>query len=118
MTTPEAIRIVQSLADGCCPFSGQVLPPDSPYQKAEVVRALFLAVKALHRLEERERRGQGLPERVGQPWDVAEDRQLCEEFEAGMSISESAVIHKRTEGAIQARLEKLGKLPPRPRRQF
>ena len=112
MTTSEALRILQTLADGLCPFSGQTLPPDSPYQHADVVRALFIAVKALHRLEEKERRGKKLPEHAGRSWDAAENQQLCEEFAADKCIADLAVIHKRTYGAIKSRLEKLGKLQP------
>ena len=118
MIASEALRIVQALADGRCPFTDQRLPPDSPYQHADVVRALFIAVRALTRLENKERRDKGLPEYAGMPWKDSEDQQLCEGFDAGNPIPELAVIRKRTNGAIQARLEKLGKFPPSPRRQF
>ena len=45
MTASEALRIVQALVDGRCPFTDQRLPSDSPYQHADVVRALFIAVR-------------------------------------------------------------------------
>jgi hypothetical protein len=118
MTASEALRIVQSLADGMCPFTNQRLPSDSPYQHADVVRALFVAVSALTRLEIRERRDKRLPDHAGMTWKGREDQKLFEEFDSGKSIPDLAVVHKRTQGSIQARLEKLGKLPPSPRRQF
>jgi hypothetical protein len=118
MTTAEALRIGQSLADGICPFTGQTLPPGSPYQHADVVRALFIAIGALHRSERRDRRNRQLPENAGRLWDKTEEQQLCEEFAGGKSIPDLALSHKRTQGAITSRLEKLGKIPPEPRRQF
>jgi len=112
MTTSEALRIVQSLADGRCPTTGQQFPPESPYQQPDIVRALHLAVCGLERLEQRERRESSWPERVGRGWDPAEDQQLCEEFAAGKSIAELSQVHERTQGGIRSRLQKLGKLPP------
>jgi hypothetical protein len=94
------------------------LPADSPYQHADVVRALFIAVNALTKLETKERRDKRLPENAGMPWSDREDQHLCEGFGAGKSIPDLAVVHKRTPGAIQARLEKLGRLPSSPRRHF
>jgi len=117
MTTNEALQILRSLADGRCPVTGCSFPAESPYQQAEVVRALHVAVRALERLEQRERRSGRLPERAGKAWDSAEDQQLCEEFAAGKSIAELSQLHKRTRGSILSRLEKLGKLPSQPQRQ-
>ncbi len=115
MTTSEALQFVQALADGRCPVTGRTLPAENPYQQADVVRALHIAVRALEHLERREKRDRSLPEHAGWTWETAEDQQLCEEFAGGRSVSELAQLHKRTSGAIQSRLEKLGKLPPRPR---
>jgi len=114
MTTSEALQIIKSLANGRCPITGQILPDRSAYQQANVVSALNMAVCALDRFEKREKRDSSLPGHAGKLWDMVEDKQLCEEFSAGKSISELADLHMRTTGAIQSRLEKLGKLPPRP----
>lgn len=48
------------------------------------------------------------PEGAGASWSEEEDKQLDEEFNAGMRISEMARIHNRTNGAIRARLRKHG----------
>ena len=114
MQASEALRIIQSLADGVDPHTGEVLPEDSAYQHPQVIRALFLAVQALERLEGRKRREERLPENVGKPWDRSEDVQLGEGFDAGMTIKELAKRHGRTSGAIQARLERLGRMPNAP----
>jgi hypothetical protein len=115
MTSTEARRIMQSLADGRCPQTGQVLPADSPYQTADVVRALLIAIRGLELAERRETRDATLPEHAGKSWDIAEDQQLCQEFDAGTSIAQLAQMHERTKGAIQSRLEKLGKMQLRAR---
>lgn len=47
----------------------------------------------------------------GNPWSEAEDIQLKESYAGGVSIERIAVDHKRSEGAIRARLKKHGLLP-------
>ncbi len=113
MELSEALRILESLADGIDPHTGEVFPNDSPYQRPQVVRALFLAVRALERLEARKQREERLPENAGKPWNDEEDKALCEGFDPGLRVSQLAQKHKRTVGAIQSRLEKLGKVTPR-----
>jgi hypothetical protein len=70
----------------------------------------------LERAEERQRREHRLPENAGKPWSDDEDRLLIEHFDAATPMKELAQRHNRTAGAIQARLEKLGKLPSATRR--
>ncbi|WP_339137242.1 MAG: hypothetical protein WGN25_04425 [Candidatus Electrothrix sp. GW3-4] len=110
MNNTEALKIIESLADGRCPNTGQIL--DGVYQQSNVTRALFVAARALERAERSDRRREALPERAGKSWDTAEDQQLCEEFDAGKTIKEIAVIHKRKKGAIRARLQRHGKITP------
>lgn len=44
MDPTRAIEIVRQLADGIDPTTGERFPPDSPYQQADTVRALYLAL--------------------------------------------------------------------------
>ena len=113
METSEALRIIESLADGVDPFTGEVFPDNSPFQNPQTVRALFIATRALERLEVRQRRERQLPENTGNAWDDEEEEQLCASFDEGMTIGQLAERHRRTEGAIRSRLGRLGKLPPR-----
>jgi glutathione S-transferase len=106
----ESLKILQALADGADPETGEVFPADSPYQRPQVVRALMTAVRALERQQERERRARRLPENAGKSWDREEDEQLCREFDSGISVKDLAAHHGRTEGAIQSRLVKFGKI--------
>lgn len=46
----------------------------------------------------------------GAPWGHEEDATLLTEFDAGTAISEIAELHQRTEGAVETRLIKLGRL--------
>lgn len=112
MQTSEALKIIQALADGADPNTGEIFPENSPYQHPQVVRALLTAVKALGRQDRTERRSRRLPKKAGQPWDDAEDKQLLQGFDARTTITQLARRHERTEGSIRARLEKLGKIQP------
>ncbi len=47
METSETLRILQLLADGIDPATGEVYPAAGPYQRADVVRALHAAIRAL-----------------------------------------------------------------------
>lgn len=47
MDEHKALKIVMDLADGVDPQSGNTLPPESPYQNPETIRALFAATLAL-----------------------------------------------------------------------
>lgn len=107
----KALEIIRALADGIDPYTGEVYPGNSPYQNPETVRALFTAIKVLESAQKRKKRKRVLPDRAGEPWDDGETSLLIKKFEEGVPISEIAVEHKRTEGAIRTRLEKLGKIP-------
>lgn len=50
----RAIRLLQALASGINPITGQALPATSPYQSIEVTRALFLAIRELEHIDERD----------------------------------------------------------------
>ena len=112
MEASEALKIIESLADGVDPYTGELFPHDSPYQNPQTVRALFLAIRALERLEARKRREQHLPENAGKPWNSEEVERLLKSFDSGMIIRQLADEHMRTEGAMSSRLIRLGRLIP------
>lgn len=96
----RTIEILEALANGINPVSGEVFPPDSPYQNAEVVRALF---NALNELKASEAKGN-----KGSKWTEQEDQQLKDNFNNGLKTSELAKLHGRSSEAIRSRLIKLG----------
>ncbi|MDE2058499.1 MAG: hypothetical protein KGL31_13980 [candidate division NC10 bacterium] len=113
METSEAIRIIEALANGADPVTGELLPESSPYNHPKVIRALFQTLEALERLNERGKRQRIMPPNAGRPWTEEEDRLLSEAFDGGTSMKDLALKHGRTDGAIAARLVKLGKVSER-----
>jgi len=106
MDKSKAITIIEALANGTDPITGEIFPPNSPYQQVDVVRALFMASDALKKVKDKNAPPvQGLENR-GKPWDEAEDEKLKDAFLEGKTIDELAKIHMRTRGSIHARLEK------------
>jgi hypothetical protein len=109
----KALGIVSALANGVNPQTGEVFDIDSPYQSADVIRALYIAVRALEtttRTKLRPGRTR-MPSNAGKPWTENEDLELLEKFDEGLSIAELARAHDRTPAGIQARLERHGRLP-------
>lgn len=106
MEADRAIEIVQSLADGIDPYSGERFPASSPYQQADTVRALHLALEGLAKLKRSTARKTG----PGRPWREEEEKELLRQFDDKIDVKEIAKEHERTKGAIWARLEKLGRI--------
>ncbi len=110
MDQAQALAVVRSLANGVDPESGEVFPPESAYQRPQVVRALYEAATALERIERFERRRAQMPPKTGEPWTEDEDRKLLAAFDAGRALQELAAAHERTMGAVRARLLKYGRI--------
>ena len=98
----RAKEIVQTLANGVDPMTGEVLPQESVYNSPDVIRALFVVLDALKNHTDESLRN------VGKPWTEVEDDKLRDEVAAKIAISDIAIEHGRTRGAIQSRMEKLG----------
>jgi hypothetical protein len=121
MEARNASSILQALAHGIDPRTGEAYPADSPYQHPDTVRALFCALQALSTGEAAPppRPARAAPGNAGKPWADEEDRQLVADFDGGTRIPELAERHGRSRTAIEARLIRLGKLavsPDRPPR--
>lgn len=112
MQTSDALKILQALADGADPQTGEIFPENSPYQHPQVVRALMVAIRALEQQRENPTRNRRLPENAGKAWKAEEESELCRGFDEGTPIKELAARHKRTQGAIVTRLVALGKIQP------
>ena len=110
MRADTALKIISSLADGCDPDTGEILPRDHVFQQPDVVRALAVAVAALRRHAGREDRDSRKPAKAGRPWTAEEDEGLLLAFDGGATIRDLAEKHERTTGAIESRLVRLGRL--------
>lgn len=112
MDDNKALAIVSALANGVNPQTGEMFEVDSPYQSADVIRALYVAVRALemnNRTKARNPRAR-MPANAGKPWSEQEDRELLDRFDSGSSVPQLAQAHDRTVAGIQARLERHGRL--------
>ena len=113
MEEARALTIVTALASGVNPLTGELFAADSPYQSPDVIRALYIAMRALEAPGRRRTRGQGAASsNAGKPWSDDEDRQLLSAFDNGQPLAELAHAHGRTRGGIQARLIRHGRLAP------
>ena len=110
MSPNEAKSIIEALANGVDPETGEVLSAQSVFNNPQVIRALFIATKALDGLTKREQRKKTLPDKAGMAWSKLEDSELLSDFDVGRSIKDIAAKHGRTEGAISARLIRLGRI--------
>ncbi|MGI6301056.1 MAG: hypothetical protein ACOX52_08375 [Verrucomicrobiota bacterium] len=106
MEPDRAIEIVRKLADGVDPFTDERFPASSPYQQADTVRALHLAIEGLAKLKRSTARKTG----PGRPWSEEEEKNLLRKFDDKVDVEEIAKEHEPTKGAIWARLEKLGRI--------
>jgi hypothetical protein len=111
MEEARALNIVTALANGVNPLSGEVFAADSAYQSAEVVRALFIAIRAMQARPATRRRPDA-PANAGKPWSDSEDEELLKAFDLGTPLTALAQSHARTIMGIQARLEKHGRFAP------
>ena len=117
MEIGEAKRIVEALADGIDPTTGEVLPQESPYNDPNVIRALFTVlgsiktVKKSKQTDEQKRQGNiedGKPKNAGLPWTKELKAEVATRFCSGSSYDELAQYFERTKGAIISELTKQG----------
>ena len=106
----KAISIIKVLSDGVDPYTGEQYPADSPYQSADTVRALVVAIAALEKQQKSTIRQQNLPGSAGKPWDEEEDNSLLQAYDKNTPIKEISELHGRTVGAIKSRLVKHGRI--------
>lgn len=105
MEKSEVIEVLEALAEGIDPETGEVFKEDSPYNQPKVIRALYQALMVFKNYS-----ASKPAERAGKPWSDSEDRELVEGFRVDRSMAELAKAHQRTRGAIRSRLIKLGEI--------
>jgi len=111
------LKILNALANGVHPATGEKFAADGPYQHPDTVRALFAAMRAVEGgaaaaapASASERRP-ALPQSgAGSRWSPEEDQRLASAFDTGRTIDEIARAHNRSRAAIEARLVRLGKM--------
>lgn len=120
MELQSARLIIDTLAQGIHPVTGEPMPHDSPYNAAPVIRALVTVSRALDSepagavvvTHKAPRTRAPAPANAGKPWAAEDDAALCSAFDAGVEQKDIAQQLARTRFGIEQRLIKLGKLPP------
>ncbi|HJQ61539.1 MAG TPA: hypothetical protein VJ834_01665, partial [Burkholderiales bacterium] len=109
MEKEQTLKILNALANGVHPATGEQFPADSPYQHTDTVRALFEAVRVIEhvRVPERAPKPASMPGNTGLRWTSEEEERLAAAFDAGRTVDELARAHNRTRAGIEARLVKL-----------
>ena len=114
MDREQALKIVNALANGVHPATGEVFAADSAYQHPDTVRALFEAVRAMEGSRApaapAERKNADVPANTFVRWTPEEEERLATDFDAGRTSAELAKLHNRSRAAIEARLLKMGKI--------
>lgn len=104
----RAKEILEGLADGVNPLTGEILPPEDSCNQADVVRALHTILASLS-----EKKLKQQPENAGKPWTDEDDRILITMYDEGKPRKQMCEFFMRSTGAITARLVRLGKIPSR-----
>jgi hypothetical protein len=121
MEIREAQRIVNTLAQGIDPNTGEVFDGDSPYNEPTIIRALYTVHEFVNRapkpamtLAERRQRNLdiGRPANCGLPWTEEARSTVAEAFAGGRSVEQIAVDLERTRGGIRAELIRQELVPP------
>jgi hypothetical protein len=109
MDKQQAARIVERLADGLHPETGQPMQHPGILNQPEVIRALNLAARTLGGTAKSIPSGK-ITLNHGKAWDKAEEQRLLSGWDQRKSMRELAAIHGRTLGAIRSRLILHGKI--------
>ena len=117
MDNDTTLRILNALANGIHPATGEKFGADSPYQHPDTVRALFEAMRAMETAHLADSAPAAAPERRALPesgsgsrWTTDEEQRLAGAFDAGRTVDELAKAYSRSRAAIEARLVRLGKM--------
>jgi hypothetical protein len=121
MNKEQTLRILNALANGIHPATGEKFGADSPYQHPDTVRALFEAMRAVDDAgppaSAPASTGAPAPARrpipesgSGSRWSAEEEQRLASAFDTGRTVDELARAHNRSRAAIEARLVRLGKM--------
>jgi hypothetical protein len=110
-----ARQIIDTLAQGIHPITGEAMPDDSPYNAPPVIRALHTVSRALEGASsaaplEAPRARRNAPPNAGKAWSPQEDAALETAFDAGIALKQVAQELGRTPFAVEQRLVKLGKI--------
>lgn len=120
MDSEHAIEVLENLANGVNPATGEVFQYDSPYNNPLIIRALF-SILVLLRTPQRKRTVKqrqadnvrsGMPRNYGMPWPQEMLDELLAQYQASVSTADLASQYERSEASIIAQLIRLGAISP------
>jgi hypothetical protein len=111
MELQSARQIIDTLAQGIHPVTGEAMPEDSPYNAPPVIRALVAVSQALDPAHSAPQRARPAPPvNAGKAWSAEDDAALVAGFDRGEEPKLLAEQLGRTRFGIEQRLIKLGKV--------
>lgn len=117
MDQDKTISIIEGLANGVDPITGEVLPATSPYNNPEVIRALFHVVNLIPKskkpkktIEEKQKENieKGLPKNYGLPWEEADIQKVISYYQSDVQVDVIANEFSRKPSSIVSLLKKHG----------
>lgn len=117
MYQEKTISIIEGLANGIDPITGEVLPNDSPYNHPEVIRALFHVISLIPKVKKPKRTieqkqedniQKGLPKNFGLPWNNSDVQLVINNYNTNVSIEVIANQMFRKASSIIGLLKKHG----------
>ena len=124
MERENIISVLEGLANGVDPVTGELLPATSPYNHPEVIRALFHAVNLISNAKkpkktlaekQQENVNNGLPQNHGLPWDEKDVQAVISQFQSNSSfgsINDIASQFSRKPNSIFSLLKKHEAISP------
>ncbi|WP_040727528.1 hypothetical protein [Thiomicrorhabdus sp. Kp2] len=95
MQQKEVISIIEGLANGVNPITGEILPSTSPYNHPDVIRALFHAINLIPKVRKPKQTlaqkqqaniEKGLPQNYGLPWNQTDIDSVIQQFNENIAI--------------------------------
>ena len=111
MDLEYAKKILEALADGVNPVTGEILSKEDSCNQVEILRALHVVLRHLDTPNKKVKKPNA--ENAGKPWTAEDDDALCRMFVTGCSVQDICNHFQRSRGGIAARLVKLGKINSR-----
>ncbi|MCX7240018.1 MAG: hypothetical protein NTU86_06235 [Burkholderiales bacterium] len=105
MDNEQKLKVLESLAKGINPLTGEILGGGDFLLHPTISDALQFAASICR---DREGKKLGQAENVGQKWSREEDLLVSNSYSSGKTIQEIATTQHRTQRAIRSRLTKLG----------
>ncbi|WP_432471288.1 hypothetical protein [Amphritea sp. HPY] len=112
------LDILEALANGTNPVSGEQLPPHSPYNSPEVIRALFSCINHIRHPPKKEKMtpeqrqaenlANGHPRNAGLPWNDETRTALANKFSQSTNVQTLTEQFERTRGSIISELRRQG----------